>query len=72
MNSESFPFIKLAFPPNEEYSRCGANGCQNTCENPTLELLCKATCVEGFVCVDGYVRNEDKVCTKLEECPDGN
>ncbi|XP_070494605.1 zonadhesin-like [Chironomus tepperi] len=54
---------------NEQYSECGANGCQSTCANPTLNQVCRATCIAGCICNEGYLRDENNNCVKAEECP---
>lgn len=55
--------------PHEIFSACGANGCQNTCANPTFSILCKAGCMPGCVCQDGYIRDDNNFCIKPEQCP---
>jgi hypothetical protein len=56
---------------NEEYSECGANGCQNTCENPTLSQVCRAMCIAGCVCKEGYLRDSNGNCVAAKKCPQG-
>jgi hypothetical protein len=51
------------------YSACGANGCQNTCANPTLGQVCRGMCIEGCVCQEGYLRDDFNNCVLAEECP---
>nr|UPQ64758.1 zonadhesin-like protein 2 [Plectrocnemia conspersa] len=53
---------------NEEYSECGNNGCQNTCENPTLSWACKGICNPGCICREGYLRNTDGKCVLPKDC----
>lgn len=71
-NNDFIFTVKPVCKANEEHSQCGANGCQNSCADPTFETRCRGICTEGCICVDGYVRNDDGVCTKLEECPSGS
>ncbi|KAL7041286.1 hypothetical protein ACKWTF_000706 [Chironomus riparius] len=54
---------------NELYSNCGANGCQSTCANPTLNLVCKGTCIAGCICKEGYLRDSNGKCILAKDCP---
>ncbi|XP_077290901.1 zonadhesin-like [Arctopsyche grandis] len=53
---------------NEVFSECGANGCQNTCQNPKLSMVCKAICTPGCVCAEGYIRNSKGACVLIKNC----
>nr|WIM01420.1 zonadhesin-like protein 5 [Limnephilus flavicornis] len=56
-------------PPNEEYSQCGSNACQNTCVDPTLEQLSSGcSCSPGCVCIPGLLRNQGGLCVAPEDC----
>lgn len=39
-----------------------------TCENPE-PAYCKRKCTPRCLCEEGYVRNGNNACVKLEECP---
>jgi len=54
--------------PHTEYSEC-TGPCDATCENPNLPLVCKMACGPGCKCKDGYVKDEDGDCVKLNNCP---
>ncbi|XP_077288713.1 zonadhesin-like [Arctopsyche grandis] len=53
---------------NEVFSECGANGCQNTCQNPKLSMVCKGICTPGCVCAEGYLRNSKGACVLIKNC----
>ncbi|KAG5679449.1 hypothetical protein PVAND_009014 [Polypedilum vanderplanki] len=54
---------------HEIYSDCGANGCQNTCDNPLLSTYCKAMCIPGCICENGYIRDSNNNCILPQDCP---
>lgn len=54
---------------NEEFSKCGSNGCQATCENPDLPTRCRAMCIPGCVCSEGFIKNSNGRCIPIEKCP---
>lgn len=53
---------------HEVYSDCGANGCQSTCANPTLNQVCKAMCIAGCICEEGYLRDSNGKCVLAKDC----
>lgn len=61
-------FFTLACGLNEVFSECGANGCQNTCQNPKLSMVCKGICTPGCVCAEGYLRNSKGACVLIKNC----
>ena len=55
---------------NEVYSECMA-GCQKTCS--TLDIAFKCKCIEGCVCMDGYVRSDiTNLCVLENKCKSKN
>lgn len=60
---------KIDCSENEVYSICGANGCQNTCENPDMSQLCDGLCIPGCICAEGYVLDGNGACVSLDQCP---
>jgi hypothetical protein len=54
---------------NEEYSLCGANGCQNTCAKPTFSQVCEGPCTPGCICKQGYLRDDNGNCVLRNKCP---
>ncbi|XP_077291693.1 zonadhesin-like [Arctopsyche grandis] len=55
-------------PPDEVFSECGNNGCQNTCANPDIAAKCKAPCRSGCICTYGYLRNTKGECVPAAKC----
>jgi hypothetical protein len=52
------------------FSECGAyESCQKTCENPTGPMICPRICAPGCVCQDGFVKDNNGNCIKVEDCP---
>lgn len=58
----------LRCPTNERYSQCDANGCQATCRNPKLPMVCRAMCFDGCICLAGYLRNDKRECVESKDC----
>ncbi|KAL7048838.1 hypothetical protein ACKWTF_003502 [Chironomus riparius] len=57
---------------NETYSECGQiASCEATCSKPLpYDMMCPAICKKGCYCKDRYVRNKNRKCILLEDCPD--
>ncbi|XP_035227821.1 zonadhesin-like, partial [Stegodyphus dumicola] len=53
---------------NEEYNNCGT-ACPATCSRPNP--VCTKQCVRGCVCKKGYIRNDNGICIRREQCPNG-
>ncbi|XP_077288741.1 zonadhesin-like [Arctopsyche grandis] len=53
---------------NEVFSECGANGCQNTCQEPKRLLVCLGLCTPGCICAPGYLRNSKGACVLIKDC----
>ncbi|KAG8183312.1 hypothetical protein JTE90_002804 [Oedothorax gibbosus] len=54
---------------NEVYKDCGT-ACPKTCANRNIKIRCIDECVEGCFCKDGYVRNDEGICVKPNQCPE--
>jgi hypothetical protein len=62
-----------AFPVEE---KCGANAefltcgsaCVPNCANPQPTTMCTLQCVIGCFCKEGYLKNSNGECVRLEEC----
>ncbi|GFR05007.1 hypothetical protein TNCT_498982 [Trichonephila clavata] len=54
---------------NEEYLSCGS-ACPPTCSNSGKNEICTTQCVSGCFCKEGFVKNDQGECVKLEECPE--
>lgn len=55
--------------PNEVFSQC-QNPCPKTCANYfSPPRPCPLYCIAGCDCKYGYVRDENNICIKLEDCP---
>lgn len=54
---------------NEVFSNCFISECQNSCINPNLFDECSESCTPGCVCIEGYVRDLDGRCIRLDQCP---
>jgi hypothetical protein len=75
----ALPFQKpgnmlFAYPPemtqckdNEMFLRCGS-ACTPTCAQPHPSPVCTKNCVAGCFCKPGYLKDEQGVCTRSENC----
>ncbi|XP_077288466.1 uncharacterized protein LOC143912888 [Arctopsyche grandis] len=54
--------------PNEIFSDCGNNNCQNTCSRPTASVGCVGSCIPGCVCIPGFLRNSKNNCVLPTSC----
>ncbi|KAG8188862.1 hypothetical protein JTE90_018268 [Oedothorax gibbosus] len=66
--------VKVSKPqacgPSEEFRRCGpAASCVPTCDNQGEQVCCVVGCTEGCFCVDGYIRDHNKKCVAVKDCP---
>jgi hypothetical protein len=55
-------------PDHEVFSSCDKM-CEKTCENQN-PIFCPEICKPGCVCEPGWVRNENGICVRIEECPE--
>ncbi|CAH2075169.1 unnamed protein product, partial [Iphiclides podalirius] len=68
---------EIACGPNEFYSDCVNGGCgRRNCSQLRWPDLCidiaEEYCLEGCVCKDGYLRNNDGDCVPINYCPEKN
>lgn len=56
--------------PNEAYSECmGGSECEGTCDYPKKKWSCDYPfCRAGCTCAEGFLRDENGVCTSEQEC----